>query len=46
MTLAGPPFEIVQAATSYWRISMWTSLLVLALGLFAHFRKPYRPYQD
>ena len=39
-------FEIVQAATSYWRISMWTSLVILILGLFVHFRRPYKPYQD
>lgn len=38
-------FRIVQAATSYWRISMWTSLGVLILGLILHFRKPYRPYK-
>ncbi len=39
-------FEIVKAATSYWRISMWTSLVVLILGLIAHYKRPYRPYQD
>ena len=38
-------FEIVQAATSYWRISMWTSLVVLAFGLLVHFKRPYRPYK-
>ena len=37
-------FEIVQAATSTWRIAMWVSLAVLLLGLFVHFRKPYKPY--
>jgi len=37
-------FEIVQAATSFWRLSMWVSLGLLLLGLFVHFRKPYRPY--
>jgi hypothetical protein len=37
-------FEIVQAATSYWRISMYASLSLLVVGLFVHFRRPYRPY--
>jgi hypothetical protein len=37
-------FRIVQAATSYWRISMWASLALLVAGLVIHFRKPYRPY--
>jgi len=38
-------FEILRAATSYWRISMWVSLALLILGLILHFRKPYRPYK-
>lgn len=37
-------FEIVQPATSYWRLSMWTSLALLMIGLAVHFRRPYRPY--
>ena len=37
-------FEIVRAATSYWRISMWASLLLLLAGLGIHFGRPYRPY--
>ena len=37
-------FEILEAATSYWRISMYVSLLLLAISLFAHFRRPYRPF--
>ncbi len=37
-------FEIVRAATSYWRIAMWTSIALLAVGLTLHFRKPYKPY--
>lgn len=37
-------FDIVGPATSFWRISMWVSLAVLAFGLFVHFRRPYRPY--
>jgi len=37
-------FEIIEPATSFWRISMWVSLAILAFGLFVHFRRPYRPY--
>ena len=37
-------FEIVQSATSYWRISMYISLSLLVAGLFVHFNRPYRPY--
>ena len=37
-------FEIIAAATSYWRIAMWASLAILVAGLFVHFRRPYRPY--
>ncbi len=37
-------FEIVRAATSYWRIAMWASIALLAVGLTLHFRKPYKPY--
>jgi len=37
-------FEIVRAATSYWRISMYISLSLLVAGLFVHFNRPYRPY--
>ncbi len=37
-------FDIIEAATSYWRISMWVSLAVLVAGLFVHFRRPYKPY--
>ena len=39
-------FEIVQASTSYWRISMYISLVLLIGGLFAHFRRPYRPFKQ
>jgi hypothetical protein len=35
-------FEIVRAATSYWRLSMYASLLALLLGLFLYFRRPFR----
>ena len=37
-------FKIVQPATSYWRISMWVSLSLLLIGLFVHFKRPYKPY--
>ena len=37
-------FKIVQAATSYWRISMWSSLLIFIGALIVHFKRPYRPY--
>ena len=37
-------FEIVRAATSRWRLSMWISLAVLLAGLFVHFTRPYRPH--
>jgi hypothetical protein len=34
-------FEIVRAATSYWRISMFVSLFALLAGLFLYFRRPF-----
>jgi hypothetical protein len=37
-------FEILRAATSYWRLSMWSSLATLLLGLGIHFSRPYQPY--
>ena len=37
-------FNIVRPATSYWRISMWSALLLLITGLVIHFRRPYRPH--
>ena len=37
-------FRIVEPATSYWRLSMWASLIALVTGLVIHFRRPYRPY--
>jgi len=45
-TLFVERFEIVEPATSYWRMSMYGSLGFFLLGLFVHFRQPYRPYQD
>jgi len=35
-------FEIVRAATSYWRFSMYVSLFALLAGLFLYFRRPFR----
>jgi hypothetical protein len=37
-------FRIVQPATSYWRIYLWVSLSLLLIGLFVHFKRPYKPY--
>jgi len=37
-------FEILRPAKSYWRISMYASLLLFFAGLFVHFRRPYRPH--
>jgi len=37
-------FRIVQHVTSYWRISLWVSLSLLLIGLFVHFKRPYKPY--
>jgi hypothetical protein len=37
-------FDIVRAATSYWRISMYASLFVLLIGMALHFKRPYRPH--
>ncbi len=35
-------FEIVRAATSYWRISMYVSLFALLVCLFLYFRRPHK----
>ena len=37
-------FRIEKAALSYWRLAMWASLAVLSVGLFNHFRRPFRPH--
>lgn len=37
-------FQIVKAATSYWRISMWSFLALFCLNLLFYFSKPYKPY--
>ena len=39
-------FQILEAAVSPWRMSMYASASVLALALLVHFRRPYRPYAD
>lgn len=39
-------FEIVEAATSGWRLAMWTSLAILIASTIVYFRRPYRPYAD
>ena len=44
LTIYVERFNIVKAATSYWRISMWASLALLLTGLVIHFKRPYRPY--
>ena len=45
-TLYVEHFEIIQPATSYWRLSMYLSLVLLTAGLITHFKRPYRPYQE
>ena len=37
-------FDILEPATSPWRVSMYGSLAFLLGALVLHFRKPYRPY--
>lgn len=37
-------FEIVKAATSYWRLSMYGFAAMFILSLISYFRKPYKPY--
>ena len=39
-------FEIVAAASSGWRLSMYGSLAVFLLASVTHFRRPYRPYRN
>lgn len=43
-TLFVEKFDIIGPSTSFWRISMWVSLAILAIGLFVHFKRPYLPY--
>lgn len=44
-TLFVEQFEIIEPATSYWRMSMYLSMMLLFVGLLVHFKRPYRPYQ-
>ena len=37
-------FDIVRPALSLWRRSMYGSVVVVLIGLFWHFRRPYQPY--
>ncbi len=37
-------FEILQAATSFWRLSMWASLAALLAGLFVFFTRPFKSH--
>ncbi len=37
-------FDILRHATSYWRISLIVSAMLLLVGLIVHFKRPYRPY--
>ena len=37
-------FEILKAATSFWRLSMWASLAALLTGLFVFFRRPFKSH--
>ena len=39
-------FEIIEPVTSYWRLSMWASLVLLVTGLVTHFAGPYRPHRS
>lgn len=39
-------FEIVEAATSFWRLSMYVSLALLIAALIVHLKRPYRPFKN
>lgn len=39
-------FDIMQPATSIWRLSMYVSLVIFLLAAFVHFRRPFRPFPD
>lgn len=45
-TLFVEQFDIVRASRSYWRWSMYASTVILLVGLFVHFRRPYKPYRS
>ena len=38
-------FRILRPATSFWRISMYTSLFTLLTGLFLFFKRPFRAHE-
>ena len=37
-------FQIVKAATNYWRMSMVGFLVFFGINLIVYFKRPYRPY--
>ncbi len=37
-------FAVTRAAVNRWRITMWTSLVVLLIALGVYFSRPYRPH--
>lgn len=39
-------FEILEEATSPWRIAMYLSLVVLLAAIVAHYLRPYRPHRE
>ena len=39
-------FDIIQPATSAWRVSMYLCLALLVGSLLVHFKRPYRPFQE
>ncbi|HNP36942.1 MAG TPA: hypothetical protein PKK10_13905 [Woeseiaceae bacterium] len=43
-TLFVKEFDIVRAATNYWRIGMYTSLLIFLASLVMYFAAPYKPH--
>ena len=45
-TLYVERFEIIEPATSFWRMSMYCSLVLFSLGLVVHFKRPYRPNRN
>jgi hypothetical protein len=43
-TILVEEFDILEPAFGRWRVATYASLALLAIGLFVHFRLPYRPY--
>lgn len=39
-------FDIVEPATSYWRLSMYGCLALLIFGIGLHLKRPYRPFKN